>query len=61
MFPQDIYKDSKRVVLLPVCTLKCFLWQLGTLGRLSLEFFSTAVEVIEMEHIIIFKGENNTL
>ena len=47
--PRGIYKNSNRVLLLPVCTWKCFLLQLGTFGILSSEFFSTAVEIIKIK------------
>lgn len=46
---QGIYKNTNRVLLLPVCTLKCFLPQLGTFGILSLEVFLTAVEIIKIK------------
>lgn len=45
--PRGIYKNSNRVLLLPVCTLKCFLLQLGTFG--ILRFFLTAAEIIKIE------------
>lgn len=34
-----IYRNSNRGLLLPVCTLKCFLLQLGAFGVLSLGLF----------------------